>query len=229
VPGDVEADEGFGVGLAFGRFGRGSVGDLAIGALNADVGLIPDAGEVVVLYGTPDGLAATGSRVWNQGRQDIAEDPETGDAFGAALASGNLGEGFRDDLAIGVPGESVGLVSGAGAVNVLYGTANGIGSADNQLWHQDRPNVPEAAEPNDSFGLDLLALDFGRTGQEDLAVQAALESVGTSGAAGAVNVFYGAPSGLRSRGSQLWHQDRPNVRHEAEPGDSFGTLTRFLD
>jgi hypothetical protein len=60
-------------------------------------------------------------------------------------------------------------------------------------------------------------------------VQAALESVGTAAAAGAVNVFYGAPTGLRSRGSQLWHQDRPNVRHEAEPGDGLGTLTRFLD
>jgi hypothetical protein len=229
IPGEVEAGEGFGAGLAFGSFGKSSVGDLAIGAPNADVGPVPDAGEVLVIYGTLDGLAARGSKAWNQARRGIAEDPEPGDLFGASLASANFGEGSRDDLAVGTPGESRLAIIRAGAVHVLYGSPRGIGSARSQLWHQDRRNLPEQAQPDDAFGFDLLSGNFGRTAQADLAVQAIFESVGTKAMAGALNVLYGAPTGLRSRGSQLWHQDRNRVRQEAEPGDRFGTLTRFLD
>ena len=47
--------------------------------------------------------------------------------FGAALAAGDFDGDGRDDLAVGVPGESVGAVDDAGAVNVLYGTASGSG------------------------------------------------------------------------------------------------------
>ena len=35
------------------------------------------------------------------------------------------GDGFAD-LAVGAPGEAVGAVAGAGALNVLYGSANGL-------------------------------------------------------------------------------------------------------
>lgn len=229
VPGNADEDEGFGAGLAFGSFGNGSVGDLGIGALGADVGVANGAGEVLVLYGRPDGLTAQGSQAWNQGSQGIAEEPEAGDTFGAVLAAGNFGRGARDDLAIGVPGESVEIVMGAGAVNVLFGSAEGLGPEGEQLWHQDRNGVPEQVEANDRFGMDLLARDLGRSRQADLAVQAISESIDTIANAGAAMVLYGASEGLRPQGSQLWHQDRNRIRQEAEPGDRFGTFTRFLD
>jgi hypothetical protein len=229
IPGDPDEDEGFGAGMAFGRFGNGAVGDLAIGAVGADVGGVNGAGEVLVLYGRPDGLSAQGCQAWNQGSEGIAEEPEDGDAFGASLAAGNFGLGARHDLAIGVPRESVGTVTGAGAVNVLFGSADGIVAEGDQLWHQDRNGVPEQAEADDGFGMDLLGRDLGRSGRADLSVQAIFESVGTTPNAGAANVLYGTPEGLRSRESQLWHQDRNRVRQEAEPGDRFGTFTRFLD
>jgi hypothetical protein len=228
VPGEADGEEVFGAGLAFGGFGNGSVGDLAIGALGADVGGVAGAGEVLILYGRPDGLSAQGSQTWNQGSQGIAEDPEGGDGFGTALAAANFGGGSRDDLAVGVPGESVGGVTGAGAVNVLFGSTGGLDAEGNELWHQDRDGVPEEAEGGDGFGIDLVARDVGRSRQADLSVQAISESVDTTVNAGAVNVLYGAVGGLRSRGSQLWHQDRNRILQGAEPGDRFGTLTRLL-
>ena len=49
-------------------------------------------------------------------------------------------DGF-EDLALGVPGENIGNVANAGAVNIIYGTATGLGAAGNQLWHQNSTAV----------------------------------------------------------------------------------------
>jgi hypothetical protein len=74
------------------------------------------------------------------------------DAFGSALAAGDFdGDGF-DDLTVGVPDEDIGVSVDAGAVNVLYGSAAGLSSTDNQIWHQDSPDIRNTAETNDSFG-----------------------------------------------------------------------------
>jgi hypothetical protein len=58
------------------------------------------------------------------------------------------GDGFQD-LAIGVPGQTVGGDLGAGAVSVIYGTADGLSSVNNQFWSQDRlgtdPSEPATA------------------------------------------------------------------------------------
>lgn len=47
-----------------------------------------------------------------------------GDAFGAALAAGNISGDFARDLVIGVPGEGVGGANAAGVVYVVPGAAN---------------------------------------------------------------------------------------------------------
>ena len=70
-----------------------------------------------------------------------------------AAASGGCdydGNG-HDDLAIGVPGEDVGAIENAGAVNVLYGGTGRRGSwgrltaTGNQIWHQDVSGVEGVA------------------------------------------------------------------------------------
>ena len=50
---------------------------------------------------------------------------EAGDLFGSALAAGDFNNDGFADLAVGAPGEDVGGVIGAGAVNVLYGRPPG--------------------------------------------------------------------------------------------------------
>ena len=57
---------------------------------------------------------------------------EAADLFGFALAAGDFDGDLFDDLAIGVPGEN----SGAGAVNVLYGSSDRLRSFNDQIWAQ---------------------------------------------------------------------------------------------
>ncbi len=136
------------------------------------------------------------------------------------------GDGFAD-LAIGVPGEAIGSVTRAGAVNVIYGKhADGLSALNNQLWHQDVPGILSFAQANDAFGAELAAGDFNGDAFADLAIGVAGEGIGSAIGAGAVQVLYGSGSGLSAAGSQFLRQDA-NLGGEAiedapESGDGFG-------
>jgi hypothetical protein len=125
-----------------------------------------------------------------------------------------------EDLAVGVPTESVGTISRAGAVNVLYGgTPGGLSGSGSQLFTQDTPGVPGSAEPGDNFGVAVASGDFDNDGFADLAVGVDLENVGTAADAGAVSVLYGGAGGLTASGGQLFTQ----VGGAIEAGDRFGS------
>jgi hypothetical protein len=123
-----------------------------------------------------------------------------------------------DDLAVGVPLDSVGAMVGVGAVNVLYGSASGLTGAGSQLFSQDTPGVPGVSEADDGFGSALATGDFNHDTFADLAVGVPGEGVGTAVAGGVVNVLYGSASGLTGVGSQLFTQ----VGGAVEAGDAFG-------
>jgi hypothetical protein len=101
------------------------------------------------------GLAATGTaQAQTQVRADFNND------------------GF-EDLAIGVPGEELGGLAGAGAVHVIYGTANGLSTANAQFWNKNLLTVRGPfANAGDHFGAALAAGDFNCDGFADLAVSA---------------------------------------------------------
>jgi FG-GAP repeat/FG-GAP-like repeat len=123
-----------------------------------------------------------------------------------------------DDLAVGVPTETVGGIDRAGAVNVLYGSAGGLSGAGSQIFSQETPGVVGGAEPGDAFGGAVAAGDFDNDGFTDLAVGVDSEDVGAAGDAGAVNVLYGSAGGLSGAGSQIFSQ----VGGMVEAGDLFG-------
>ena len=182
-----------------------------------------NAGAVHIIYGTSTGLASAGDQFWHQDSSGVANSTAEGDQFGNALAAADFGKTAQADLAIGVPGQTVGSGGGAGgAVHVLYGTSTGLSSSGSQYWHQNSSGILDAAESLDQFGLALSAGNFGKTGQADLAVGVRGESVGGTGAAGAVNVIYGTSTGLASSGNQFWHQGSSGSPDAAEEGDSFG-------
>jgi hypothetical protein len=227
----AESDDFFGYALASGDFNGDGYDDLAVGVSDEDIvvstSTYTDAGAINVLYGSASRLTATGNRLFRQGNSGVLDLPESNDHYGRSLASGDFdGDGY-DDLAIGVDEESVGTVSDAGAVNVLYGTDRGLRTPGNQLWHQDSPNILDTAESTDRFGYSLTAGDFDGDGRDDLAIGVYDENLTASGGgtatdAGAVNVLYGAGAGLSDAGNQFWTQDSPGITGEAESSDRFG-------
>ncbi len=131
------------------------------------------------------------------------------------------GDGF-DDLAIGIPEEQIDGEDACGAVQVFYGSADGVTTVDDQFWHQNRNNIRGACEVDDVFGQAIAWGDFDDDGFDDLAIGIPNEDVNGVGDAGAVAVLYGSPSGLRSDGNQLWSQDSSGIRDDPEQGDAFG-------
>lgn len=217
-----EAADQFGGALAWGDFNGDGFDDLAIGIQNEVLSGIAGAGAVCILYGSGAGLTTTGDQLWNQNSSGIVDACESGDHFGSALAVGDFdGDGFAD-LAIGASGESVGAAVGAGAINVLYGSASGLNATGDQLWHQDSTGILDVAEASDNFGDSLAAGDFDGDGFTDLAIGVEDEDVGFVHAAGAVNVIYGSAAGLAAAGNQFWNQDSPNVLDDSEVDDDFG-------
>jgi hypothetical protein len=157
VPGAAERGDGFGRALV--AFDDGGF-KLAIGAPGEDIGGAAAAGGVNAIYGSSSGLDPFGSPDAQFFTQDSAGVPgaaEAGEAFGTSLAAGNF-DVSSDDVAVGVPGEDVSGVGGAGGVNVIYGTSGALdadGSPAAQLFSQASPGVPGDPESRDGFGLGL--------------------------------------------------------------------------
>jgi hypothetical protein len=188
--------------------------DLAIGVPNEDVGGQVNAGAVNILYGSAGGLTGTNQLL----TQASAED---GDQFGASVAKGDFNNDTFIDLAVGAPGETLAGDAGAGAVNVFFGSASGL-AATSQVLVQANP------EAGDRFGASLGVGRFdtsqGQTASQ-LAVGAPGEDLGATLNTGAINILYGADTGLVGRG-QVLVQGSQGVADTAESDDSFGgTLT----
>jgi FG-GAP repeat len=152
--GATEGGDQFGFALAAGDFNNDGFDDLAVGAPFEDAASIRDAGAVSVLYGSGAGLTSVGGRLFTQ----VAGAVEEGDHFGSQLAAGDFNNNGSADLAAAAPSESVGSAWGAGAVSVLYGTGAGLTTSGGQLFTQNSPGVPGAAEAFDHFGgIDIIA------------------------------------------------------------------------
>ncbi|MCB9377587.1 MAG: FG-GAP repeat protein [Holophagales bacterium] len=191
ILGAAESFDSFGWTLAAGDFDGDSYEDLAVGTPYEGIGAVDSAGAVQILRGSSGGITATGNQLWAQDSPGVFGEPESGDWFGWALAAADFdGDGF-DDLAIGVRGEEIDGIAGAGIVQVLYGTASALDAARSQYWRQGSAGVLGAAEVGDQFGYALAAgdLDGGRCA--DLIVGVPYEDVGAMANAGAVQVLFG--------------------------------------
>lgn len=221
VAGRVENGDSFGYSLAVADFNNDEYDDLAIGVEGEEIGDV-GCGAVAVLYGSGDGLAAEGNQLWHQDSPGILGACEEGDSFGRTLVAGYFDGDLFADLAVGIPYESIGDVESAGAVAVIYGSALGLNSENNQLWHQNSRGLDVGAEARNHFGFSLAAGDFNTDGIEDLAVGAPDDNVGRADSAGAVHVLYGRYNGLSTIDNQLWHQDVDGIQGQAETDDNFG-------
>lgn len=209
----------FGAALITGDFNGNGYGDLTIGVPFRDVGSGNDQGQVNSLYGGGGGLTNTHSQTWNQNHLG-GSNPETFDAFGSSLASGDFdGDGY-DDLLIGVPFESLQGQNAAGMVHAMYGSNTGLSNVGNQFFSQGQltNGTPQAYA---WFGMTLSTGDFNGDGYADAVMSAVKEAVNGHEAAGVVNVLHGSFNGLTTTGYQRWTQNA-FANSTANEGDRFG-------
>jgi hypothetical protein len=115
------------------------------------------------------------------------------------------GDGFAD-LAVGAPGEGIGNVQGAGALNVFFGSSTGLQAAGDVLFQGSQPAqggpVAGTAETSDGFGAAVAKGLFNDDDFFDVAVGVPGEAVGSDSEAGAVIVLFGSPGGITTAGHQ---------------------------
>ncbi len=193
LAGGEETGDRFGGALASGDFNDDGRQDQAIGIAGESLGAADEAGAVAVVYADEtDHLAAAGNQFFDQDDFQPAAASETGDHFGAALATGDFDGDGRTDLAIGAPDDDVNGHGNAGELGILYsGGASGLATSDDQAFNQDLPaTIPSFAEDGDAFGSALAAGDFDGNGSADLAVGVPGES-GIQAHVGVVDLLYG--------------------------------------
>ena len=118
-----------------------------------------------------------------------------------AVVSANFGRdrgaSRYDDLAVGIPGEALSSrTSGAGTVQIVYGSSRGLNPANDQIISQARRGILGTAKQADEFGFFFTAHNFNGTGAADLAIGAQGER--------SLNVVYSTANGLTASGNQMW-------------------------
>ena len=117
---------------------------------------------VRVIPSDASGLDLDAAKNWSPDTQGVAGKSNFDDFFGKALATGDLNNDGRVDLAIGARGEHVNSVLSTGGVTVLYAAASGDGltATGSQIWVQSSPGVPGLNETSDHFGEALVISGF---------------------------------------------------------------------
>ncbi|CAM5488608.1 VCBS repeat-containing protein OS=Streptomyces alboniger OX=132473 GN=CP975_04575 PE=4 SV=1 [Streptomyces alboniger] len=121
VPGAEEDGDRFGSAIAVGDVTGDGYADIALGVSGEDVKAVSDAGAVVLLHGSANGVTGAGARAFHQDTAGVPGVAEAGDQFGAAVALLDVTGDGRADLAA----SSVEENARAGALWSLRGTASG--------------------------------------------------------------------------------------------------------
>ncbi|MCI3269683.1 VCBS repeat-containing protein [Streptomyces cylindrosporus] len=223
IPGAPETGDRYGFSLAVYDADLDGCSDLVVGTPYEDLGTVPDAGLVQVVYGATAGLG-TGKAVkeFLQGTdKPLAGSPEAEDWVGYAVEAGKTSAG-TPFLLIGSPGESIGTVEDAGCFYYVSGTAQTVAGVSQDT--ETAGAVPGVAERDDRFGASLAATPT------HFAVGSPGEALGTTVFAGGVGYFShaltsGSPKPLGGLG-----QDQADdlVNGAEEVGDQFGAALAMV-
>ncbi len=210
LPGWPEEGDQFGFALTTGDFNGDGVDDLVIGSPLEDLGGERDAGRLMWIPGSAEGLSSEQARLIDQNTPGIIGGVEAWDRFAWALAAGDFDGDGLSDLAVGVPYEQLGAAKKTGAVNVLYGSSTGPSAIGDQMLSQDwlrGSGGGAGSESGDNFGAALATGDLNGDGRDELIVGAPGEDIGSAQNTGALSVVPGSSSGLTWQGSRMWWQN----------------------
>lgn len=214
-PADSRGDyEEFGYALAAGDFDADGYDDLAIGAPMEEV----YTGKVFIRPGSGSGLRSTAEYYYVE-----ADEPDTMERFGAALATGSLQGDGAADLIVGVPW----FDDGRGRVDIFDQMEGELPNYVNESFDQTGAAAPE---PGDMFGSVLTCGDFDRDGLDDIAIGVPNEGITPIDGVGVALIRFGAPVGYtsptRSEG-YMWFDQRPIGAREDY--DAFGYAMATID
>ena len=220
----VGAFDQFGTALAVGDFNDNGFDDLAVGVPGEDIGAVPSAGAVHILFGSLTGINPTGTIILQRGI-NLSDSPQANEQLGLVLAAGEIDIMAGDELVIGSPlYDAPGDLFNSGAILV-------VSDIDDTIVHltftQDSPGIPDEAEVDDHLGSSLAIGDFDGNGFDDIAAGVRSEDIeqltGSRTMAGAVNIF-----DLTEQAHQFWTQnDLP--QEQAEQSDQFGSSLAAAD
>ncbi len=164
TPGVLGVDAAYdyiGDSVAAGDFDGDGYDDLAFGVPGEDdtsTGL--NVGAVHIIYGSSGGLTTIGDQMITQDSPGINSYEEAYDYYGEFLTAGDFNCDGYADLVVGIPRENLGsYATDGGAVNVIYGSAGGVSTADD-FFQQNTSGVIGQAAAYDGFGAGLVAGNF---------------------------------------------------------------------
>ena len=129
----MEAGDEFGGALASGDFNRDGFADLLVGDQGEDVGSTLNAGMVLYVPGSANGLVPSAARAFDLSTPGMPGLPAAADRVGAQLAVGDFNDDNVDAFVVGLPGRKDGSGTVKGAIALVYSvsdTTTAIASID---------------------------------------------------------------------------------------------------
>lgn len=203
-----------------GDFNGDGFEELVIGATGITHDSLPNSGSVYVVPGSASGPIL--SEAFEIDSVMLGMPYQENLILGRSITSGDFDGDGIDDLVISAYGATVGGQPFAGRVFVLPGSTEPFAFDRLVTLDQNKKDVKDKAEEEDLFGIEMAVGDFNGDGFDDLAVSSLKENIGQAENSGSTHVFYGSANGIRTKGSQIWHQDRTGMKDKCQNDEFFG-------